>query len=220
MKHHIIKFLAALTLSAMLLTGCGNKAAESKPYEPEGSMGLEELAAIAQDTAHYRAIIFISPYCYGCRQSMSYTLPAVEAMDTALWRVYYLIVEDITDSAHWQEVVGDMADIGARREWIHHWRKPTDGYGYPAALALFHNHHPVTTSDGRIPLELLIDTNNYLAINRCIAKENKDSVWYEPQSLYIDNVTTYTDYSVDYGGYSVISTGRPVPEEHVVVLER
>ena len=84
MKHHIIKFLAALTLSAMLLTGCGNKAAESKPYEPEGSMGLEELAAIAQDTVHYRAIIFISPYCYGCRQSMSYTLPAVEAMDTAL----------------------------------------------------------------------------------------------------------------------------------------
>jgi len=221
MKKNLSLLTFALLLTGSLLhSSCGNKAAESTPYEPEGSIGLDELAAISKDSSHYRAIIFTSPYCYGCRQTMTYTLPAIEAMDTSLWKVYYLLVEEVVDSAHWREVVDDMVDIGARREWIHHWRKPASGYGYPEVLALFRSHHPVTTSDGRTPLELLVDTNNYLAIIQCMVKGNEDSAWFEPQGLYIDNVTTYTDYSVDYGGYSVISTSRPAPEEHVVELDR
>ena len=219
MKTHTIKTLSVLLGAAMLFAACRHE--EKKVfYEPKNTIGLEELAEIAQDTTHYRAIIFTSPYCYGCRQSMSYTLTAIAEMDTSLWRVYYLIEEDLTDSAHWQEVTGDMVDIGASPNRIFHWRKPADGYGYPEVFALFRSIHPVKVTDGRIPLEILVDTNNYIALEQCRMKDNEDSIWYEPASLHVDYINTYTDYSVESGCYSIVTEGRPAPESNIVVIEK
>ena len=126
-----------MACAVLLLAGCKQK--ESKQtYVPEGSFGMEEIAAIAQDTTHYRALIFTSPYCYGCRQMNEETQKAVSVMDTSLWRIYYLIVEDIVDSAHWEEVVGDMVDMGIPRELIHHCHLPFEKGMYQEVVALFH----------------------------------------------------------------------------------
>ena len=118
-----MKRIFYITTAVLLLVGC-RQSETKQAYVPDGSFGMEEIAAIAQDTTHYRALIFTSPYCYGCRQMNEETKEAVNAMDTSLWRIYYLIVEDIVDSAHWEEVVGDMMDMGIPRELIHHCRLP------------------------------------------------------------------------------------------------
>jgi len=206
--------------SVLLLASACKQEKKAVLYEPENSIGVEELAKIANDTTHYRALVFTSPYCSGCRQSMEYTLDAIAEMDTSLWHVYYLIVEDITDTAHWQEVTDDMVAIGADPNRIFHWRKPSEGCGYPEAVNLFHSTHPVAVSDGRIPFQLLVDTNNYMSINQCRLKGKEDSVWYEPSSLYAGDVNTYTDYSVESGCYSIVSDGQPTPKNNIVVIEK
>lgn len=203
----------------LLATACKQEI-KTVLFEPKNSMGMEELAEIAKDTIHYRAFIFTSPYCYGCRQSMGYTVDAIAAMDTSLWRVYYLVVDDITDSAHWQEVTDDMVAIGADPTRIFHWRKPRESYGYSDAFELFHSTHPVAVSDGRVPFQLLVDTNNYIAIKQCRMKGNKDSVWYEPESLYAGDINTYTDYSIESGCYSIVSEGQPAPKSNIIVIEK
>lgn len=205
---------------ALLLATACKQEKKTVLYEPKNSIGLEELAEIAKDTAHYRAFIFTSPYCYGCRQSMGYTVDAIAAMDTSLWRVYYLIVEDITDTAHWQEVTDDMVAIGADPTRIFHWRKPNEGYGYSKTFELFRSTHPVTVSDGRIPFQLLVDTNNYIAIKQCRMKDNEDSVWYELESLYAGDINTYTDYSTESGCYSIVSEGQPAPKNNIILIEK
>jgi len=206
--------------SVLLLATACKQEKKAVLYEPKNSIGVEELAKIANDTTHYRAFIYTSPYCYGCRQSMGYTLDAIAAMDTSLWRVYYLIVEDITDSAHWQEVTDDMVAIGADPTRIFHWRQPGNGYGYSEAINLFHTIHPVVVSDGRVPFQLLVDTNNYISINQYRMKDNEDSVWYEPAILHAGDVNTYTDYSIESGCYSIVSKGRPAPKNNIVVIEK
>ncbi|MBR1549963.1 MAG: hypothetical protein IJ634_04930 [Bacteroidales bacterium] len=221
MKRNIygIKIIIVLLGVALLATACKQEK-KAAPYEPENTIGLEELSEIAKDTAHYRAFIFISPYCFGCRQSMDYTVDAIAAMDTSLWRVYYLIVEDLTDEAHWQEVTDDMADIGADPSRIFHWRKPDEGYGYAEAVHLFRSTHPVAVSDGRVPFQLLVDTNNYIDVHQCRMKDNEDSVWYEPESAYAWEIDSHTDYSLESEGYSIISIGQPAPTNNIVVIEK
>lgn len=54
---------STLNLAALLIAGCTHKE-KKQLYDPEGSIGIEEFAAIAQDPTHYRALIFTSPYCY------------------------------------------------------------------------------------------------------------------------------------------------------------
>lgn len=217
MQHHIIKSFAVIALGAMLLAGCKQKEEQKQMYEPEDSFGMEEIEAIAQDTTHYRAIIFTSPYCYGCRQMNERTLEAVSAMDTSLWRVYYLIVEDLVDSAHWEDVVKDMTDQGVDRNLIHHCSLPLEGIA--KILPLFRSFTPVDYKYPHIPTELLVDTNNYLAIEKTMDKSDTAVFWYDLRSLNEYEVTEHTDYSVDDGVYSVVDR-KPPKEDHIVVVNR
>lgn len=215
-------FAIATLLAALLITGC--KYEEKKPlYEPAGSIGMEELAAIAQDTTHYRALIFTSPYCYGCRQMNESTQKAVGAMDTSLWRVYYLIVEDIVDSAHWEEVVGDIMDMGIPRELIHHCSLPFKERMYSDVVALFHTSRPIDPR-GRmegVPFELVVDTNNYIPVIRCKPSPDSDSIWFEVRShIYEDWIREYTDFTVDDGSFVVETTPTTTAKDRTIVLDR
>lgn len=221
-KSSIFTF-ATMAVSLVMLTSCVAKTPEHKLYIPDGSMGMDELTAIAQDTSHFRALIFTSPYCYGCRQAMDETRRAVEAMDTSLWRVYYLIVEDIADSAHWQQVVDDMVDLGARREWIHHCSLPFGKDAYRDVVALFRTAQPLDNRSRMegVPFELVVDTNNFIPVIRCKPAPDADSEWFELNTfIYEDYLRQYTDFSIDDGSYVVNSTSDPAPETHVVVLEK
>lgn len=217
-----MKRIFYITTAVLLLVGCRHDT-ETSPYVPEGSFGMEEIAAIAQDTTHYRALIFTSPYCYGCRQMNESTQKAFAAMDTSLWRIYYLIVEDIVDTAHWEEVVGDMVDMGIPRELIHHCRLPFEKGMYKEVVALFRTAQPIDSRSRMegVPFELLVDTNNYIPVQRAKASPDDDNYWYVVRDfIYEDWIREYTDFSVDDGSFVVNTTPTTTADDRVITLNR
>lgn len=217
-----MKRIIFIMTAMMLLAGC-RQSETKQAYVPEGSFGMEEIAAIAQDTTHYRALIFTSPYCYGCRQMNEEIQNAVSTMDTSLWRIYYLIVEDIVDSAHWEEVVGDMMDMGIPRELIHHCSLPFKERMYSDVVTLFHTAQPIdprSRMEG-VPFELLVDTNNYIPVQRAKASPDDDNYWYVVRDfIYEDWIREYTDFSVDDGSFVVETTPKTTADDRVITLNR
>ncbi|MBR6843560.1 MAG: hypothetical protein IKM79_00520 [Bacteroidales bacterium] len=214
--------LIAMACAVLLLAGCKQK--ESKQtYVPEGSFGMDELTAIAQDTTHYRALIFTSPYCYGCRQMNEEIQNAVSTMDTSLWRIYYLIVVDIVDSAHWEEVVGDMMDMGIPRELIHHCNLPYEKGMYKEVVSLFSTAHPIDSRSRMegVPFCLAVDTNNYIPVQRAKASPDDDNYWYVVRDfIYEDWIREYTDFSVDDGSFVVNTTPTTTAEDRLIMLDK
>ena len=211
-----------MACAVFLLAGCKQK--ESKQtYVPEGSFGMDELTAIAQDTTHYRALIFTSPYCYGCRQMNEETKEAVNAMDTSLWRIYYLIVEDIVDSAHWEEVVGDMMDMGIPRELIHHCHLPFEKGMYKEVVALFHTAQPIDSRSRMegVPFCLAVDTNNYIPVTREKPSPESDSSWFVVRSsFYADYIREHSDFRDDDGCFYVVTTPTTTAENRTIVINK
>jgi hypothetical protein len=206
----------------LLLAGC-RQSETKQAYVPEGSFGMEEIAAIAQDTTHYRALIFTSPYCYGCRQMNELTQKAVAAMDTSLWRIYYLIVEDIVDSAHWEEVVGDMMDMGIPRELIHHCRLPFEKGMYKEVVALFHTAQPIDSRSRMegVPFCLAVDTNNYIPVTREKPSPESDSSWFVVRtSFYADYLSEHSDFRDDDGCFYVVTTPTTTAENRTIVINK
>ncbi len=217
-----MKRIFYITTAVLLLAGCRHDT-ETSPYVPEGSFGMEEIAAIAQDTTHYRALIFTSPYCYGCRQMNEEIRNAVSAMDTSLWRIYYLIVEDIVDSAHWEEVVGDMMDMGIPRELIHHCHLPFEKGMYKEVVALFHTAQPIDSRSRMegVPFCLAVDTNNYIPVTREKPSPESDSSWFVVRSsFYADYIREHSDFRDDDGCFYVVTTPTTTAENRTIVINK
>lgn len=217
-----MKRIFYITTAVLLLVGCRHDT-ETSPYVPEGSFGMEEIAAIAQDTTHYRALIFTSPYCYGCRQMNEEIQNAVSTMDTSLWRIYYLIVEDIVDTAHWEEVVGDMMDMGIPRELIHHCRLPFEKGMYKEVVALFRTAQPIDSRSRMegVPFCLAVDTNNYIPVTREKSSPDSDSSWFVVRSsFYADYIREHSDFRDDDGCFSVVTTPTTSAENRTIVINK
>lgn len=206
----------------MLLAGC-RQSETKQAYVPEGSFGMDELTAIAQDTTHYRALIFTSPYCYGCRQMNEEIQNAVSTMDTSLWRIYYLIVEDIVDTAHWEEVVGDMMDMGIPRELIHHCNLPLEKGMYKDVVALFRMAQPIDSRSRMegVPFCLAVDTNNYIPVIREKSSPDSDSSWFVVRSsFYADYLSEHSDFRDDDGCFSVVTAPTTTAKDRMIVIEK
>lgn len=217
-----MKRIFYILTAMMLLAGC-RQSETKQAYVPEGSFGMEEIAAIAQDTTHYRALIFTSPYCYGCRQMNESTQKAVAAMDTSLWRIYYLIVEDIVDSAHWEEVVGDMMDMGIPRELIHHCHLPFEKGMYKEVVALFHTAQPIDSRSRMegVPFCLAVDTNNYIPVMREKPSPDSDSSWFVVRSsFYANYLREHSDFRDDDGCFSVVTAPTTTAKDRMIVIEK
>ncbi len=217
-----MKRIFYITTAVLLLAGC-RQSETKQAYVPEGSFGMEELTAIAQDTTHYRALIFTSPYCYGCRQMNEEIRNAVNAMDTSLWRIYYLIVEDIVDSAHWEEVVGDMMDMGIPRELIHHCHLPFEKGMYKEVVALFHTAQPIDSRSRMegVPFCLAVDTNNYIPVTREKSSPESDSSWFVVRSsFYADYLREHSDFRDDDGCFYVVTTPTTTAENRTIVINK
>ena len=217
-----MKRIFYITTAVLLLAGC-RQSETKQAYVPEGSFGMEEIAAIAQDTTHYRALIFTSPYCYGCRQMNESTQKAVAAMDTSLWRIYYLIVLDIVDSAHWEEVVGDMMDMGIPRELIHHCSLPFKERMYSDVVTLFHTAQPIdprSRMEG-VPFCLAVDTNNYIPVTREKPSPESDSSWFVVRTSFnADYIREHSDFRDDDGCFYVVTTPTTTAENRTIVINK
>lgn len=217
-----MKRIFFIMTTMLLLVGCKHET-KAPLYVPEGSYGMEELTAIAQDTTHYRALIFTSPYCYGCRQMNEATQEAVSVMDTSLWRIYYLIVEDIVDSAHWEEVVGDMMDMGIPRELIHHCNLPLEKGMYKDVVALFRMAQPIDSRSRMegVPFCLAVDTNNYIPVMREKPSPDSDSSWFVVRSsFYADYLREHSDFRDDDGCFSVVTAPTTTAKDRMIVIEK
>ena len=217
-----MKRIFFIMTTMLLLVGCKHET-KAPLYVPEGSFGMEEIAAIAQDTTHYRALIFTSPYCYGCRQMNEETKEAVNAMDTSLWRIYYLIVEDIVDSAHWEEVVGDMMDMGISRDLIHHCNLPFEKGMYKDVVALFRTAQPIDSRSRMegVPFCLAVDTNNYIPVMREKSSPESDSSWYVVRtSFYEDYLLEHSDFWDDDGCFVVETAPTTTAKDRMIVIEK
>lgn len=217
-----MKRIFYITTAVLLLVGCKHET-KAPLYVPEGSYGMEELTAIAQDTTHYRALIFTSPYCYGCRQMNEEIQNAVSTMDTSLWRIYYLIVEDIVDSAHWEEVVGDMMDMGIPRELIHHCRLPFEKGMYKEVVALFRTAQPIDSRSRMegVPFCLAVDTNNYIPVTREKPSPESDSSWFVVcSSFYADYLSEHSDFRDDDGYFYVVTAPTTTAENRTIVINK
>ncbi len=217
-----MKRIFYITTAVLLLAGC-RQSETKQAYVPEGSFSMEEIAAIAQDTTHYRALIFTSPYCYGCRQMNEETKEAVNAMDTSLWRIYYLIVEDIVDSAHWEEVVGDMVDMGIPRELIHHCNLPNEKGMYKEVVSLFSTAHPIDSRSRMegVPFCLAVDTNNYIPVTREKSSPESDSSWFVVRTTFdADYIREHSDFRDDDGCFSVVTTPTTSAENRTIVINK
>ena len=217
-----MKRIFYITTAVLLLAGC-RQSETKQAYVPEGSFSMEEIAAIAQDTTHYRALIFTSPYCYGCRQMNEETKEAVNAMDTSLWRIYYLIVEDIVDSAHWEEVVGDMMDMGIPRELIHHCNLPLEKGMYKEVVSLFSTAHPIDSRSRMegVPFCLAVDTNNYIPVTREKSSPESDSSWFVVRTTFdADYIREHSDFRDDDGCFSVVTTPTTSAENRTIVINK
>ena len=206
----------------LLIAGC-RQSETKQAYVPEGSFGMEEIAAIAQDTTHYRALIFTSPYCYGCRQMNEEIQNAVSTMDTSLWRIYYLIVEDIVDTAHWEEVVGDMMGMGIPRELIHHCNLPLEKGMYKDVVALFRMAQPIDSRSRMegVPFCLAVDTNNYIPVIREKSSPDSDSSWFVVRSsFYADYLSEHSDFRDDDGCFSVVTAPTTTAKDRMIVIEK
>lgn len=217
-----MKRIFYITTAVLLLVGCRHDT-ETSPYVPEGSFGMEELTDIAQDTTHYRALIFTSPYCYGCRQMNEEIQNAVSTMDTSLWRIYYLIVEDIVDTAHWEEVVGDMMDMGIPRELIHHCHLPFEKGMYKEVVALFRTAQPIDSRSRMegVPFCLAVDTNNYIPVTREKPSPESDSSWFVVRTSFdADYIREHSDFRDDDGCFYVVTTPTTTAENRTIVINK
>lgn len=217
-----MKRIIFIMTAMMLLAGC-RQSETKQEYVPEGSFGMEELTAIAQDTTHYRALIFTSPYCYGCRQMNEEIQNAVSTMDTSLWRIYYLIVENVVDTAHWEEVVGDMVDMGIPRELIHHCRLPFENGMYKEVVALFRTAQPIDSRSRMegVPFCLAVDTNNYIPVTREKPSPESDSSWFVVRTSFdADYIREHSDFRDDDGCFSVVHTPTTTAENRTIVINK
>ena len=217
-----MKRIIFIMTAMMLLAGC-RQSETKQAYVPEGSFGMEEIAAIAQDTTHYRALIFTSPYCYGCRQMNEEIQNAVSTMDTSLWSIYYLIVEDIVDTAHWEEVVGDMVDMGIPRELIHHCNLPFEKGMYKEVVALFHTAQPIDSRSRMegVPFCLAVDTNNYIPVTREKPSPESDSSWFVVRTSFdADYIREHSDFRDDDGCFSVVTAPTTTAKDRMIVIEK
>ena len=217
-----MKRIIFIMTAMMLLVGC-RQSETKQAYVPEGSFGMDELTAIAQDTTHYRALIFTSPYCYGCRQMNEEIQNAVSTMDTSLWRIYYLIVEDIVDTAHWEEVVGDMMDMGIPCELIHHCNLPLEKGMYKDVVALFRMAQPIDSRSRMegVPFCLAVDTNNYIPVIREKSSPDSDSSWFVVRSsFYADYLSEHSDFRDDDGCFSVVTAPTTTAKDRMIVIEK
>ena len=217
-----MKRIIFIMTAMMLLAGC-RQSETKQAYVPEGSFGMEEIAAIAQDTTHYRALIFTSPYCHGCRQMNEEIQNAVSTMDTSLWHIYYLVVEDVVDTAHWEEVVGDMVDMGIPRELIHHCRLPFENGMYKEVVALFHTAQPIDSRSRKegVPFCLAVDTNNYIPVTREKPSPESDSSWFVVRTSFdADYIREHSDFRDDDGCFSVVHTPTTTAENRTIVINK
>lgn len=195
------RILFVMILGACMATGCthtGTADAITHNVPVEKYMDLKQLEQLCKsDTLHNKALIFCSPYCGGCRHEFKeYILPAMEEVDTSLWRFYYLIVVESKDTLRYNELMRDSYRMGVDTNNAYIWRLDFYREDYNKVFSLFQSTHALENSIHGIPRTLLLDKNNFIANERRCYIDQRDSFWYEPRNLD-KQIIQFEDFTIE-----------------------
>ena len=70
-------------------------------------------------------------------------------------------------------------------------------------------------------VELVVDTNNYIPMQRAKASPEDDDYWYVVRDfIYEDFIREYTDFTVDDGNFVVETTPTTTADDRIIVVNR
>lgn len=190
-----------MLLGVCMATGCthtvdSNVATHNVPLGKY--MDLDQLEQLCKsDTLHNKALIFCHPYCGGCiHRFKEWISPAIKEADTTLWRFYYLIVVDSTDTLRYNDFMSDCRRMGIDTNKAYIWRLDWTKEDYNKVFSLFHSTHSLENSAEGIPWTILLDRRNYISNQKMFFEDKRDSIWYGPRDLDTRSVHL-EDFSVD-----------------------
>lgn len=168
-------------------------------------MGIEDLRFLCNsDSVHNKALIFTNPYCSGCRHEFSeYLNPLMREIDTSFWEIFYLIVVDSTDTLKYNRLMTDCFQMGIDTNRAYIWRLGSYPSDYNRVFSLFKSIQPLDNSIIGIPRVILMDKNNYIAVQKKCYSDNRDSFWYEPMELDTHSIVL-GDFSIEDTSYFVM----------------
>ena len=174
--------------------------AQTRCVQQSKYMDMEQLVELCNsDTNHYKSLMFVSPYCYGCIQRFKdYVVPAIEEMDTTSWKFYYLIDVDDDDTLDYNFLMARCHDMGVDTNNAYIWKHDTYKETYNRLLSLFKSTHSIENTMSGVPRNILLDKDNYIATEKVYDYDNRDSFWYQSREIY-DGIHTMKniDFSID-----------------------
>lgn len=151
---------------------------------------LEQIANLCiPDTTHKKALVFCSPYCYGCKLRFNEKYkPILDTIDTSQWRIYFIVSVDSVDTLNYDMLMQDCAQIGVDTHHTYIWRQRGYPEDYNQVISLFHTTYPLENTMSGVPRVLLLDERNYIASIKTYPYESyfsgdKDTFWYEPREF-------------------------------------
>lgn len=161
-------------------------------------MDLEHLEKLCySDTLHNKALFFSSPYCSGCQHKFKeQILPAMEEVDTSLWRFYYLIVVEDADTLKYNQLMADCLNMGIDTNNAYIWKLDWTKEDYNKVFSRFRSTHSLENSVQGIPWTIMLDKKNYISNQRMCYVDQRDSFWYEPRGFDKTSIQI-EDFSVD-----------------------
>lgn len=203
-----ILILLIIGACAMSCTRTNSGASSVSHFVPSSKyFGIEDLRLLCNsDSVHNKAIIFTNPYCSGCRHEFKeYLNPIIEEIDTSIWKLYYLLVVDSTDTINYNGFMADCFQMGIDTNKAYIWKLGSYSSDYNRVFSLFKSIHPLENSIMGIPRMILLDRNNYMAVQRKCYIDNRDSFWFEPMDLDIQSMAL-KDFSIeDTSWYLMVS---------------
>lgn len=197
----VMLFLFIILLGACMV-GCTrtNKTEEECHYVPLSKyIDIEQMERFCKsDSLHNKVLVFSNPYCGGCRYEFKERiLPAMNEMDTSLWRFFFLIVVvDSTDTLKYNRLMLECQNMGIDTNNAYIWRLGRAKEDYNEVFLRFNSIHPLRNSIQGIPWVILLDKKNFISTQKLFYEDKRDSVWYEPRKF--DSYSVHLDdFSID-----------------------
>lgn len=209
------KTLIILLIGACIV-GCTRTNKQSYNVPPSKYIGLEQIAELClPDTTHKKALVFCSPYCYGCELRFKEVYnPVLDTLDTTLWRVYFIVSVGSEDTLAYNKLMQDCSQMGIDTNRAYIWRQQGYREDYNQVLNLFHSTHPLENTIGGVPHAILLDEKNFIANQRECDFDKRDSCWYAPREFgHFDGKIPDNFQTEDTARLRLVRTTTAPPEE-------
>ena len=209
------KTLFFLLIGACIV-GCTRTNKQSYNVPPSKYIGLEQIAELClPDTTHKKALVFCSPYCYGCKLRFQEVYnPVLDTLDTTLWRIYFIVSVGSDDTLAYNTLMQDCSQMGIDTNRAYIWRERGYREDYNQIFSLFHSTHPLENTISGVPHAILLDEKNFIANQKECDFDKRDSCWYTTREFGHFGDKIPDDFQTeDTARFMLVRTTEAPPEE-------